>query len=770
MADSQPADSAYLPKERKRTRVQLSCTACRNRKLKCCRTHPCTNCIKRGEGHMCTFVGRGPRGRSSHGRASPTLVQDRLQHLENLIMSFAQQRRQDDNQVQEFSTVPPARDLEPRGQPELLSPLSPPKAEGTDTVNQESSASQPGRLLVNEKGTDYIDSAHWKAILEEINEFKESLNEVDDLSDNEIEEDEDAGEFAPTLWFGLIKPTDKDDLLSNLPSRQATDRMVHYFLNSQEPVANILHGATFGREYTNFWANPQEVPLPWLAILYSILTLSVLFYQRVGDPIPEHPGDPKVIAAIFRRRSVQCLVQSNYLTPGQYKVEAMFLYSMSEFYKSHDAHTEVPYLLGLTIKLAMRMGYHRDASQFPAISAFDGEMRRRVWAFLCQLDALFAFEVGVPRTIQDWQYDTELPRNLSDTDFDQDTVQLPPSRPLTEMTNSTYTIAKARLMLCFGKILDMAFSRTSITYEETLEVDRRLEEAHSLIPQMFKIRPINQSLPDPPLLIFQRFTLENVYQKARCVLHRKYLAEVHANKRYSYSRMVCITASKQILRVHADLYNETQPGGLLHRNRLFPNSIQYTDYLLAAMILCMELSYSHTTHPVETTRDDEFGGVIGDRESIIFTLEHSHQILESLRRASADAQKAHAALTIMLRRIRGGVTTMLPPKAALPSPATQITTSTESISTGPPPYESWSNFVGPSLPNLDTPLYQADPAAALMPVSIATMAPMEASYAALDVIGDMLETPANINWQIWDQQIQNRNPNPAAHNNDMWYH
>lgn len=61
--------------------------ACR---LKCCRNHPCTNCKKRGEAASCTYVGRGPRGKAQHGRSSPTLVQDRLHHLENLVMSLAQ--------------------------------------------------------------------------------------------------------------------------------------------------------------------------------------------------------------------------------------------------------------------------------------------------------------------------------------------------------------------------------------------------------------------------------------------------------------------------------------------------------------------------------------------------------------------------------------------------------------------------------------------------------------------------------------------------------
>lgn len=187
MADTLPPDNTHLPKEKKRTRVQLSCTACRARKLKCCRTHPCNNCIKRGEAHTCTFVGRGPRGRSSHGRASPTLVQDRLQHLENLVLSFAQQKKQEDSHDQETSPQASAPALTPasasapapapapaptfefpsREQPLLLTPASPPKPEGTDE-GEGGLVGGTGRLLVKDAVTNYIDSAHWKAILEEV--------------------------------------------------------------------------------------------------------------------------------------------------------------------------------------------------------------------------------------------------------------------------------------------------------------------------------------------------------------------------------------------------------------------------------------------------------------------------------------------------------------------------------------------------------------------------------------------------------------------------
>ncbi|KAL5335278.1 hypothetical protein BJX70DRAFT_327486 [Aspergillus crustosus] len=757
MADAPPFDAAQLSKERKRTRVQLSCTACRARKLRCCRTHPCTNCVKRDEASSCTFVGRGPRGRSSQGQASPTHVQDRLQHLENLILSFAQRKKKDEPRGQDVSSsvLPPASDSLGTGQPLLVTPVATSsEGTGTETEAGDSPAGSMGKLVVKESGTSYIESAHWKAILEEINEFKESLQE-DDESLDEDSGDDGSHSTDPMIWLGLNKPVSKEELLSDIPPRPVTDRLVSYYLLSKEPIVTIFHVPTFQKEFNKFWASPRDVSFAWIGMLYSVLTLSTLFYQRTGDPIYGISGDYTEISNTFRRRSAQCLVQSNYIAAGRYKVEALFIHTMGEFYKQHDIETGVPFLLGITIKLAMRMGYHLDPSQFPAISAFDGEMRRRMWVFLCQLDALLSFEVGIPRTIQDWQHDTELPRNLLDDDFSQDTVQLPPSRPMNEMTTTTYTIAKSRLMNTFGKIMDMAFSRRPVSYEETLEVDRRLEEAYNLVPASYKSRPIHQSIADPPQLIFQRFTLENVYQKSRLVLHRRYLGEVHINIRYAYSRIVCINASKQLLRVHEDLFREIQPGGLMYRNRLFPNSIQYTDYLLAAMILCMELSSSHTTGSM-AARDDDAAVVIKDRDDLISTLEASHQVLESLSKQSVNAQKAHAALTIMLQRVKSGQHTIPPPKTAVRSPVIN-SQHLEPVNTQPPPYNSWSTL---QTPNLAEPLFSTDIVAGSLPA-------FDAPYASLDVIGDMLDTPANLDWQLWDHQIQNR-PNPT-NDIDAWY-
>jgi hypothetical protein len=400
---------------------------------------------------------------------------------------------------------------------------------------------------------------------------------------------------------------------------------------------------------------PQDVSLPWLALLYTILTLSIAIHQRLGESLPVYFEESVDVIDTFRKRTAQCLIQSNYTQPGKYKVEALFLYSMGEFYRSNDAQVSVSFLLGITIRLAMRTGYHRDPRHFPGVSAYEGEMRRRVWAIMRQLDVLISFQVGLPRTIQDWQCDVDLPRNISDEDFDEDTKHLPPSRPESELTTTSYTRSKSRLMAVFGKISDLAYSRETVTYDETLEIDRRLEEAYSLVPFKFRIRPVDQSITDPSELILRRYTLELLYQKSRCVLHRRYLGEVHTNLRYAYSRLVCMSASKEILRHQADLHQETQPGGILYRDRQVPNSLQNADYLLAAMIICLELSYDPPREPIINGSNNDVAVVIRGREDLLASLEMSHQIFAQCRRRSVDAQRAYAALTIMLHRVKKGM-------------------------------------------------------------------------------------------------------------------
>jgi len=57
-------------------------------------------------------------------------------------------------------------------------------------------------------------------------------------------------------------------------------------------------------------------------------------------------------------------------------------------------------------------------------------------------------------TIKHGQSDTAMLRNLLEDDFNSNTVELPPSRPETEPTSICYPIAKSKIALVLGMVVD----------------------------------------------------------------------------------------------------------------------------------------------------------------------------------------------------------------------------------------------------------------------------------------------------------------------------
>ena len=45
-----------------------------------------------------------------------------------------------------------------------------------------------------------------------------------------------------------------------------------------------------------------------------------------------------------------------------------------------------------------------------------------------------------------------------------------------------------------------------------------------------------------------------------------------------------------MLNIHIELHSEIQPGGRLYEDRYMMNSLTLHDFLIAAMVLCVELS------------------------------------------------------------------------------------------------------------------------------------------------------------------------------------
>ncbi|KAF7155447.1 hypothetical protein CNMCM5623_007518 [Aspergillus felis] len=622
MVDTVPSAS------RRRAKPQLSCNLCRRRKLKCDREYPCGTCSKRGLDKSCTYPPNAMQP-SSPGQPSPS-VQARIQQLENLVLRLTQTSKDSTDML----SLAPSAANSPMHMTEI----------NTDGVP---SQSDYGSMKVNDSGTaSYVSADHWVAVLDGISELKVYFEtEGSQQPTRRVSDPPHSGATGPLLLFGCPQYATKEDILASMPERSEVDRLVSCYFNSFDMSPAVLHKVEFLKEYEGFWRCPSETSIIWLGLLFTIMCLAAQFQRFKFDSGLQPMGcikrDPQMMVEDFRANIVQCLILGKYHKGGPYVVETLILYFTCEHFLSKDAEIGIWLLLGIIVQLAMHMGFHRNPKHFQdqGMSPFTGEMRRRVWATIMELDLGISAQMGLPRLIKPWQVDTEEPHNYLDTDFDRHTTELPRSRPDTENTPMLYRLSKSRMMSTLGLILDIGSDtrQHTFTYSDVLKMDSKLNETHNSIPECLKWRSMAHCITDSPQIIMQKLFLDVLFHKGKIVLHRKFLSR--PEELYDCSHRACLDAALQILEYQHILDEETQPFCQLYQERWRVSSLVNHDFLLAASVLCSYLQQNSAPQGEANTESTE---------RIYGVLKRSYDIW--MRSSSSrEARKATRALAVVLR-------------------------------------------------------------------------------------------------------------------------
>ncbi|GLA51545.1 hypothetical protein AnigIFM63604_008147 [Aspergillus niger] len=600
-------------------RTPISCTFCRQKKLRCDRLQPCSSCTKRGLG--CVYAQTPSSAPRRNGSTQPRQLTQRIRQLEDLVVA-----------LQKGET--PQR-LE---NPDHLAH----KSKDSPAASPETVTNSFGSLRVDHTGMTYVSGAHWTALQDSIAEPKECVELGPSFPPSR-------SNHGSALLRGVSPPGGIAEVLGHLPPRPTVDRLVSRFFSSMEPGILVLHSPTFQKEYDQFWTHPQDVNLAWLSILFSIMCLAIHHHQLTEGHRPDPIGDTHGLCDDFRQQAAYCLIDNKYTTPTKYTIEALMFYAQTEYFRGEEFHHEVWLLMGIVNRLAMRAGLHRDGSRYPELSCFAAEMRRRIWTLMSQLDALISFQLGLPRMIYDGLADTQPPRNLLDEDFSEDSTSLPPPRPDTAFTPVAYLIAKSRLSRVFGLVIDHAASTTPIPSALIYQLDKQLNESYAAVPVCLQFRSVTESVTASPRIVMLRYNLEILYQKTRCILHRKSLCEGRSDGRYTESRRICLDAAVRILQHQATIDVQVQAGGVLGQCRWFVTSLATNDFMLAAMVVCLELHYLE--------REGAQGGQTGTpgRDELLLALQTSHRIWAQYKDESAEAWQAWQSTSIMLRKLNASV-------------------------------------------------------------------------------------------------------------------
>jgi hypothetical protein len=407
----------------------------------------------------------------------------------------------------------------------------------------------------------------------------------------------------------------------------------------------------------------------WVALLLALLSLSAGVYEISGMARASQIPIPS--SKTLSKKTQECLLLSNYTAANEHSVEAFLLLLVGCWLRAKVSDTNLWFLMGKVVQLAICKGYHRDSTKVPGsrISPFDGEMRRRVWVCLYQLDSLMSFQMGLPSMIPSDFCDTELPRNLNQSDFYPGISELPPSRPLSENTTISYAIVKASVMAMFKKVVKHTRSLIPPSYEETVTLDAEVRAAYRNIPHNFKYKPLTSFIIDEVSIIMSRTTIELLYLKSIIVLHRQHLTD-RQDSRFAFSRKASLEAAERLLERQAEIHQITQPGGLLHDKKWMITSLTLSDFTLAAMVICLDLTISIRNDTRIGTHPEDV-----ELRKYLAIIERVHEIWSSSSETSEGRIVAHA-LDSTIRRMNDFINTKSASMAAQSWPASSSDTET----------------------------------------------------------------------------------------------
>ena len=338
----------------------------------------------------------------------------------------------------------------------------------------------------------------------------------------------------------------------------------------------------------------------WLALLYCTMSLGIILGPRspainahAGSPHDEADRDDYLSQSVTRYQQLasSALVLADITKSQPYTLETLMVYAECEFLRRDDSHAKIWLMHGIALRTAMRMGYHRDPANFKGMSPFQGEMRRRAWHVINMMDILISFAIGLPAQVRRVESDVRLPRNLFDADISPTMSELPKERPGTEVTPASYFKAKARICTVFAEAAELSQQITPPRYTTIVALEKKLEEAHDAIPEGMRVRPMEECITDPPVLVMSRLNLELLCLKTRLVLHRNFFTAGQSDPKFASSRKISIESAVKILAWNKVISDACQPGGQLQKVWWYMASLQTYDFLLAAMILCLELQH-----------------------------------------------------------------------------------------------------------------------------------------------------------------------------------
>lgn len=329
-----------------------------------------------------------------------------------------------------------------------------------------------------------------------------------------------------------------------LPSKPICDRLLEAYIAMSEGLYRVVHIPSFKAEYEAFWAQ-AGVSDAFLPRLMCMLSLGARFEtDSRGLSHDRADGIHAPTACALARGWLDGLRGKQLVDIDTLQCQVLHLHA-SRMMSSQNQESWTQ--LGFIVRMAMTMGLHRDPDEFPQVRPFYAELRRRLWYTVIDMDLHVALACNLPCAVREGEYTCRPPSNLDDDDIFPDMNKLPPSKPIDEYTNSQLQAYASRTLPHRIRVSSIINRLDTIRdFQEVLDCGIKLEQLLDDVNHLFPRR--NQTL-DPRAKFKEwrmRALLDMLVRRPLLALYRPFALSTvecpsHITTSYLKSSMVMLT-------------------------------------------------------------------------------------------------------------------------------------------------------------------------------------------------------------------------------------
>jgi hypothetical protein len=241
--------------------------------------------------------------------------------------------------------------------------------------------------------------------------------------------------------------------------------------------------------------------------------------------------DKDQLVARYRLGTEQALEQADFLNnPDIIVLQALTIYLGV---LQHTGETRSAWLLaGVLVRVAVSMKLHRDGSDFPNITPFEIETRRRLWWQICLIDSRSEDMQVSKYKLSEGMFDTEIPANTDD-------ANLGPGMSKPPVVAERWTDMTVFLIHCeVWKLSRRLQSVTAASHASPPDIDERLElfqRSQTRIEDTY-LKHLN---PNQPLHSFVATIARLFLTKVDLILHTKQHSLLTPHRAIKYSCRRC---------------------------------------------------------------------------------------------------------------------------------------------------------------------------------------------------------------------------------------